>query len=48
MKLRPKVDNYKKFQFELFLENFILVFISYDVTKFKTIENNEIFDKVTF
>ena len=45
MKLWPKVDDYKKFQFELFLENFILLFVSYDVIKFETIENNGIFDK---
>ena len=37
MKLWEKVHNYKKFQFELFLENFILLFVSYDVIKFKTI-----------
>ena len=48
MKLYPKVDNYKKFQFELFLENFILLFVSYDVIKFKTIENNRIFNKFIF
>ena len=48
MKLWPKVDNYKKFQFELFLENFILLFVSYDVIKFKTIENNGIFNKFIF
>ena len=46
MKLGPKVDNYKKFQFYLFLENCILLFVSYDVIKFETIENNRIFDKV--
>ena len=40
MKLWPKVDNYRKFQFKLFLENFILLFVSYDVIKFETIENN--------
>ena len=44
MKLWPKVDTYKKFQFGLFLENFILLFISYDVIRFKTIENNGIFN----
>ena len=48
MKLWPKVDNYKKFQFELFSENFVLLFVSYDVIKFKTIENNRIFDKLKF
>ena len=40
MKLWPEVDNYKKFQFEQFLENFILLFVSYDVSKLKAIENN--------
>ena len=44
-KLWPNVDNYKKFQFELFLENFILLFVSYDVIKFKTIEKNGILNK---
>ena len=48
MKLWPKVDDYKKFQFELFLENFILLFVSYDVIKFKTIENNGIINKFIF
>ena len=48
MKLWPEVDNYKKFQFELFLENLILLFVSYDVIKFKTIENNGIFNKFIF
>ena len=48
MKLWPKVDNYKKFQFELFLENFILLFVSYGVIKFKTIENDRIFNTFIF
>ena len=48
IKLWPKVDNYKKFQFELFLENFIVLFVSYDVIKFKTIESNRIFNKFVF
>ena len=34
MKLYPKLDNYQKFQFDLFLENSIAWFISYDVIKF--------------
>ena len=37
-KLWPKMDNYKKFQFDLFLENFITLFVFYDVIKFWTIE----------
>ena len=45
MKLWPKVDNYKKFQFELFLEDYILLFVFYEVIKFKTIENIRIFKK---
>ena len=48
MKLGPKVDNYKKFQFELILENFFLLFVSYDVIKFKTIESNGTFNKFIF
>ena len=48
MKLWPKVGNYKMFQFELFLENFLLMFVSYDVIKLKTIENNGIFNKFIF
>ena len=48
MKFWPKTDNYKKIQFELFLENFIILFVSYDVIKFKTIENNGIFNKFIF
>ena len=48
MKLWPKVDNYKKFQFELFLEDYILLFVSYDVIKFETIENNRIFNEFIF
>ena len=34
MKLYPKLDNYKKFQLDLFLENFIILFVSYDVINF--------------
>ena len=48
MKLWPKVDNYKKLQFELSLENFILLFAFYGVIKFKTIENNRNFNKFIF
>ena len=48
MKLGSKIDNYKKFQSYLFLENSILLFISYDVIKFETIENNRIFEKFIF
>ena len=48
MKLLPKMDNYKKFQFDLSLEYSILFFVSYDVIKFKTIENNRIFNKFIF
>ena len=48
MKLWPKVDNYKKFQFDLSLENFNLLFVLYDVIKVKTIENNSIFNKFIF
>ena len=40
MILYPKLDNYQKFQFHLFLENFIIWFVSYGVIKFQTIENN--------
>ena len=42
MKLLPKLDNYKKFQFDLFLENHILLFVLYDVIEFETIKNNRI------
>ena len=28
------LDNYKKVQFDLFLENFIILFVFYDVIKF--------------
>ena len=45
MKLEPNMDNYKKFQFNLFLEIFILLIVFYDVIKFKTIENYRIFKK---
>ena len=45
MKLGTKIDNYKKFRFYLFLENCILSFVTYDVIRFETIENNIIFDK---
>ena len=36
MKLCPVADNYMKLKAYLFLENFILLFVSYDVIKFKT------------
>ena len=29
----------EKFQFDIFLENYILLFVSYEVIKFETIEN---------
>ena len=45
MKLWPKVDNYEKFQYELFSENFVKLCVSYDVIKFKTIENDRIFNE---
>ena len=48
LELWSKVDDFKKFQFDLLLEIFILSFISYDVIKFKTVENNGIFDKFIF
>ena len=48
MELRPKMDNYKKFQFDLFSENFIILFISHDVIKFRTIENNRILINLYF
>ena len=48
MKLGPKEGNCKKVQFDLFLENFILLFVSYDVIKFKTKEDNRIFNKFIF
>ena len=38
MKLLLKLDSYKKFQFDLVLENVILLFVSYDFIKFKIIE----------
>ena len=47
MKVGPKIDNYK-FQFYLFLENCILLFVFYDAIKFETIENNKTFDKFIF
>ena len=34
MEVWPKVNNYKKFQFYLFLENVMILFVTYDVTKF--------------
>ena len=37
---KPKSDNYKGFQFDLFLENLITLFVSCDVINFETIENN--------
>ena len=46
MKLTPKVDNYKKFQFDSSLESYIPLFVSYGVIKFETIENNKISNKV--
>ena len=42
MKRYPKLDKYKKFQFELFLEKVMLLFASYDVIKIKIIENDRI------
>ena len=48
MKLGPKIDNYKMFQSYIFLENCIVLFVSYDVIKFETIENNRILDKFIF
>ena len=35
-----KGDIYNKFPFHLFLENYILLFVTYDVIKFGTIKNN--------
>ena len=34
MKVGRKIDNYKKFQFYLCLENCMLLFVTYDVIKF--------------
>ena len=48
MKLWPEEGNHKKFQKDLFLENFILLFVSHGVIKFKTIENNRIYNKSMF
>ena len=48
MKLRSKVDNCKKFQFKLILENLFLLFASDDVNNFKTIENNGTFNRFIF
>ena len=48
MKVELKIGNYKKFQFYLFLEIYILLFVSYGVIKFETIENDSILDKFTF
>ena len=31
MKLQPKFVNYKMFQFNIFLENFITLFVPYDI-----------------
>ena len=45
MKCWPEIDNYDKFQFDLSLENLILLFVSNDVIKFKTMENDRIFNK---
>ena len=42
------MDVYKKVQFDVILENFILLFVFYDVIKFKAIENNIIFKKFLF
>ena len=43
MKVGPKIDNYKKFQFYTFLENVMLALVSYEVNSFKTIKNITIF-----
>ena len=48
MKLGPKEGNCKKVQFDLFLENFILLFVSDNVIKFKTIEKYRILKKFIF
>ena len=49
MKLLQKMNNYKSFDFiYLSLENYILLFVFYDVIKFETIENKRIFDKFIY
>ena len=48
MKHWPEVDNYKKFQFYLLLEKLILLFVFYEVIKFKTMENITILNKILF
>ena len=34
MKIQPKLDDYKKFPFDFFLEIFITCFVFYDAIKF--------------
>ena len=49
MKLLQKMNNYKSFDFiYLSLENYILLFVFYDVIKFEIIENNRILEKLIF
>ena len=49
MKLLQKMNNYKSFDFiYLSLENYILLFVFYDVIKFETIENKRVFDKFIY
>ena len=49
MKLLQKMNNYKSFDFiYLSLENYILLFVFYDVINFETIENKRVFDKFIY